>query len=37
MFKEWLTKFRYLLSSKRSREIDEELRFHIERQTQAYV
>ena len=37
MFKEWLTKLRYLLSPKQSREIDEELRFHIERQTQAYV
>ena len=37
MFKEWLTKLHYLLSPKQSREIDEELRFHIERQTQAYV
>jgi predicted permease len=37
MFKEWLTKLHYLLSPKQGREIDEELRFHIERQTQAYV
>ncbi|WP_035357205.1 ABC transporter permease [Edaphobacter aggregans] len=37
MFKEWLTRLRFLISPKPSREIDDELQFHIERQAQEYI
>src|SRR6201996_4162215 len=37
MLKEWLTWLRLLMSPKPSREIDDELRFHIERQAQEYI
>jgi predicted permease len=35
MFKEWLTRLRFLIVSKPHREVDEELKFHVERQIQA--
>src|SRR5215475_9031684 len=37
MLKEWLTRFRFLISPKPNREIDDELQFHIERQTEEYI
>ncbi len=37
MLKEWLTRLRYLMSPKPGREIDDELRFHIEQQTLANI
>ena len=37
MLKEWLTRLRYLMFPKPTREIDDELQFHIERQTQEYI
>jgi hypothetical protein len=37
MFKELLTRLRFLMSPKPHREIDDELRFHIEQQAQAYI
>ena len=33
MFKEWLTRLRFLISPKPHREIDDEVQFHIEQQT----
>ena len=33
MFKEWLTRLRFLMSPKPNREIDDEVQFHIEQQT----
>ncbi len=35
MFKEWLTKLHFVIFSKRRSEIDEELQFHIDQQTEA--
>jgi putative ABC transport system permease protein len=35
MFKEWLTRLRFLIVSKPHCEVDEELKFHVERQIQA--
>ena len=35
MFKEWLTRLRFLIVSKPHCEVDEELKFHLERQIQA--
>jgi putative ABC transport system permease protein len=35
MFKEWLTRLRFLIVSKPHREVDEELKFHVKRQIQA--
>jgi putative ABC transport system permease protein len=37
MLDEWLTRLRFLMVSKPHREIDEELQFHIEQQTQANI
>jgi predicted permease len=37
MLKEWMTRLRFLTSPKPKREIDDELQFHIERQTQEYI
>ena len=37
MLKEWLTRLRYLIAPKPHREIDDELRFHIEQQTLANI
>lgn len=37
MLKEWLTRLRFLISPKPTREIDDELQFHIERQAQEYI
>src|SRR5581483_647756 len=37
MLNEWLTRMRFFLSPKAKREIDDEFRFHIERQAQEYV
>ncbi len=37
MLDEWLTRLRFLMGSKPHREIDEELQFHIEQQTQANI
>jgi putative ABC transport system permease protein len=37
MLREWLTHLRFLMVSKPHREIDEELQFHIEQQTQANI
>ena len=37
MLREWLTRLRFLISPKPHREIDDELQFHIERQTQEYI
>jgi macrolide transport system ATP-binding/permease protein len=37
MLTEWLTRLRYLMSPKPDREIDDELRFHIEQQTLANI
>jgi macrolide transport system ATP-binding/permease protein len=37
MLTEWLTRFRFLMSPKPKHEIDDELRFHIERQAQEYI
>jgi macrolide transport system ATP-binding/permease protein len=37
MLKEWLTRLRYLLAPKPKREVDDELRFHIEQQTLANI
>jgi macrolide transport system ATP-binding/permease protein len=37
MLKEWLTRLRFLMSPKPHREIDDELRFHIEQQTLANI
>ena len=37
MFKEWLTRLRFLMSPKPNREIDDEVQFHIERQAQEYI
>jgi macrolide transport system ATP-binding/permease protein len=37
MLKEWWTRLRFLMSPKPKREIDDELQFHIERQTQEYI
>ncbi len=37
MLKEWLTRLRFLMSPKPNREIDDEVQFHIERQTQEYI
>jgi len=37
MLKEWLTRLRFLVFSKPHREIDEELHFHIEQQTEANI
>ena len=37
MLKEWLTRLRFLMSPKPNREIDDELQFHIERQTQENI
>jgi len=37
MLKEWLTRFRFLISPKPHGEIDEELQFHIDRQAQEYM
>jgi hypothetical protein len=37
MLKEWLTRLRFLIFPKPHREMDDELQFHIERQTQEYI
>jgi predicted permease len=37
MLKEWGTRFRFLMSPKPAREIDDELQFHMEQQTQHYI
>ena len=37
MLKQWLTRLRFLLAPKPRHEIDEELQFHLEQQTQANV
>jgi macrolide transport system ATP-binding/permease protein len=37
MLKEWWTRLRFLISPKSHREIDDEVQFHIERQTQEYI
>ncbi|MGC1460667.1 MAG: ABC transporter permease [Terracidiphilus sp.] len=37
MLKEWQTRLRFLMSPKPNREIDDELQFHIDRQTQEYI
>jgi macrolide transport system ATP-binding/permease protein len=37
MLKEWWTRLRFLVSPKPNREIDDELQFHMERQTQEYI
>jgi predicted permease len=37
MFKEWLTRLRFLISPKPNHEIDDEVQFHIERQTEEYI
>src|SRR5580658_6590014 len=37
MFKEWLTRIRFLISPKPNREIDDEVEFHIEQQTGANI
>ena len=37
MLDEWLTRLRFLMVSKSHNEIDEELQFHIEQQTQANI
>jgi macrolide transport system ATP-binding/permease protein len=37
MLREWLTRLRFFMSPKPNREIDDELRFHIERQAQEYI
>ena len=37
MLKEWLTRLRFTMFPKPHREIDDELQFHIERQTQEYI
>jgi macrolide transport system ATP-binding/permease protein len=37
MLKEWWTRLRFLMSPKPIREIDDEVQFHIERQTQEYI
>jgi macrolide transport system ATP-binding/permease protein len=37
MLIEWLTRLRFLLSPKPNRELDDELQFHIEQQTQDYI
>jgi predicted permease len=37
MLREWLMRLRFLISPKPNREIDDELRFHIEQQAQAYI
>ena len=37
MLEEWLRRLRFLMGSKPHREIDEELQFHIEQQTQANI
>src|SRR5689334_15989154 len=37
MLREWLTRLRFFVSPKTRREIDDELQFHIERQTQEYM
>jgi macrolide transport system ATP-binding/permease protein len=37
MIKEWGTRLRFLISPKSNRELDEELQFHVERQTQEYI
>jgi hypothetical protein len=37
MLKEWLTRLRFLMSPKPTREIDDEMQFHIERQIEEYV
>ena len=37
MLREWLTRLRFLLSPKSNREIDDELKFHIERQAEEYI
>ncbi len=35
MFREWLSRFRFFLSGKSRREVDDEIRFHMERQIEA--
>jgi macrolide transport system ATP-binding/permease protein len=37
MLQEWLTRLRFLMSPKPNREIDDEVQFHIERQTEEYI
>jgi predicted permease len=37
MLKEWWTRLRFLMSPKPNHEIDDELQFHIQRQTQEYI
>ena len=37
MLQEWLTRLRFLMSPKPNREIDDEVQFHIEQQTQQYI
>jgi predicted permease len=37
MFKEWLTRLRFLIVRKTHRDVDEELQFHLEQQTQANI
>jgi hypothetical protein len=37
MLQEWLTRLRFLMSPKPNHEIDDEVQFHIERQTEEYV
>lgn len=37
MIKEWLTRLRFLVVRKTHREVDEELQFHLDRQTQANI
>ncbi len=37
MLREWLTRLRFFLSPKSHREIDDELQFHLERQTEVYI
>ena len=37
MLKEWWTRLRFLMSPKPNHEIDDEVQFHIERQTEEYV
>ena len=35
MFSEWWSKFRFFVTGKKRIEVDEELQFHLERETEA--
>ena len=37
MIKEWLARLRFLVARETHREVDEELQFHLEQQTQANI